>query len=122
MLTWKSMKSPSLVAILVAMTFSGTQALADDQASRPKIIKFTAGWCKSCRDLTPVMKRIEKKYADRVEVVTVDVDDPASAKLVDEYGVSVLPTVVFIAGNGDHCVTTGSGEENIAWGLKQIVH
>lgn len=133
----------SALAVVTAMFFSAS-ALADNEdisqadampavvnaqeqsdvvvESKPKIIKFTAHWCKSCREMEPVLERLEKRYRDRIDVVVVDVDDPENARLMDEYSVSVLPTVVFIASNGDRCVTTGySGEENLAWGLKNIV-
>lgn len=91
-------------------------------SSVPTIMDFQAQWCRPCRALRPVLAKIEKKYAGRVNVVTVDVDDPANQKLVERYGVTVLPTVVFLGSEGETSITTGySGEANIYWGLKNIL-
>lgn len=90
--------------------------------SKPTIMDFQAKWCRPCRAVKPVLAKIERKYAGRVTVVSVDVDDPANQELVEKYGVTVLPTIVFLGTEGDTSITTGfTGEENIYWGLKNIL-
>jgi thioredoxin 1 len=116
-----------LLTLLFSATalFTGsTEASSSDekQTIKPTIMDFQAAWCRPCRELRPVLAKIEKKYAGKVNVITVDVEDPANQELVERYGVTVLPTVVFVGTSGQTSITTGySGEENIYWGLKSIL-
>ncbi len=120
------MKKNTTILLLasIASFACASIAYASDQPenSKPTIMDFQARWCGPCRALRPVLAKIEKKYAGRVNVVTVDVDDPANQQLVERYGVTVLPTVVFLGTEGETSITTGfSGEANIYWGLKNIL-
>ncbi len=56
------------------------------------VMKFTAAYCPPCRRLDPVVKRLAAEYAERVQVVTVDIEaDPATAQ---KYGVRSVPTLL----------------------------
>lgn len=60
----------------------------------PAVIDFFADWCGPCRRLAPVMEALAERYGDRAVVAKVDVD--AQPALAAEYGVSSIPTVVFL--------------------------
>lgn len=54
--------------------------------------------CIPCRQMQPVMKSIEEKFGDQVEVVFHDVwKDKAPAQ---KYGIQLIPTQVFLDENG----------------------
>jgi len=54
--------------------------------------------CIPCRQMQPVMKSIEEKFGDQVEVVFHDVwKDKAPAQ---QYGIQLIPTQVFLDENG----------------------
>lgn len=123
------MKKILSTLMLLSITFLTCQTIAGaDETEKqgktavPTIMDFQAQWCRPCRALRPVLAKIEKKYAGKVNVVTVDVDDPANQQLVERYNVTVLPTVVFLGKEGETSITTGySGDANIYWGLKNIL-
>lgn len=117
------MKKLVVKILLASMVLIGSAVqVCATPVSKPTIMDFQATWCRPCRALKPVLARIERKYAGRVNVVTVDVDDPANQHLVEKYGVTVLPTIVFLGTEGETSITTGyTGEENIYWGLKNIL-
>ncbi|OQY30053.1 MAG: hypothetical protein B6244_01990 [Candidatus Cloacimonetes bacterium 4572_55] len=67
---------------------------------KPKItfIELGSVTCIPCKKMQPVMKSIEGKYGNQVEVVFHDVwKDPEPG---DKYGVKVIPTQVFLDADG----------------------
>ncbi len=57
------------------------------------IIDFFAEWCGPCQMLTPVLKSLDEKYSDEIEVYKVNVDESQNAAM--RYGVTAMPTLVF---------------------------
>ena len=66
-------------------------------SSLPVLVDFTATWCPPCVMIKPVLQSIAADEADRLRVVTVDVDEnPAIAA---RYGVLGMPTLaLFVKG------------------------
>eukprot|EP00475_Leptophrys_vorax_P028468 TRINITY_DN41184_c0_g1_i1.p1 TRINITY_DN41184_c0_g1~~TRINITY_DN41184_c0_g1_i1.p1 ORF type:complete len:205 (+),score=1.22 TRINITY_DN41184_c0_g1_i1:89-616(+) len=62
------------------------------KADSPVIVDFCAKWCGPCRLIAPVMDWAAKEYSGRLAVYKIDVD--ACPKLVEQYKVYGLPTVV----------------------------
>lgn len=54
---------------------------------------FSASWCGPCRMLKPVVEQFEKEFEGRVKVVCVDVDEQES--LAAQYGIQVVPTLLY---------------------------
>jgi thioredoxin 1 len=90
---------------------------------KPKVIDFYADWCGPCKALKPVLEKTKKKYEDKVEFVALNADDEETQKLMEKYGVSALPTLVFLAPDGEMVTySVGfSGEENITWSIKTLL-
>lgn len=57
--------------------------------------------CIPCKQMQPVMKAIEEKYGDQVNVVFYDVWKPEQKHFAEEYGIKLIPTQVFIDENGE---------------------
>jgi len=61
-------------------------------------IELGADRCIPCKAMQPIMKEIAKEYAGKIQVVFYDVwKDSAPAR---KYGIQLIPTQVFIDGNG----------------------
>lgn len=90
---------------------------------KPKVIDFYADWCVPCRALKPILEKTKKKYSNKVEFVALNADDEETQKLMEKYGVSALPTLVFLAPDGEMVTySVGlSGEENITWSIKTLL-
>ncbi len=56
--------------------------------------------CIPCKQMQPVMKAIEDKYGDQIEVVFYDVWKPEESKYAEEYGIRLIPTQVFLDKEG----------------------
>ena len=56
--------------------------------------------CIPCKQMQPVMKAVEEKYGDQIEVIFYDVWEPDQKKYADQYLISLIPTQVFLDENG----------------------
>lgn len=56
--------------------------------------------CIPCKKMQPVMKAIEEKYGEQVEIIFYDVWKPEQKKYAKEYGIKLIPTQVFLNENG----------------------
>ncbi len=102
--------------------FRGRGAAVGD-GTRPCVIDFYASWCQPCRELEPLIEKVKGRYGDRVQFVRINVDDPDNNEVVDQYGVSPIPTVIFLNSDGE--VITYSigfgGEKVIVTGIEKIL-
>jgi thioredoxin 1 len=72
----------------------------------PVLVDFWAPWCAPCRKLEPALDDLSTRYAGRLSVVALDVDDqPAVA---GRYDVLTLPTLVLFAGGAPVARLTGA--------------
>lgn len=55
-----------------------------------KIIMFTAPWCSGCKSIKPHLEQ----QRDKIEIEYIDIEQQPQA--VEEYGVSNLPTLLFV--------------------------
>jgi thioredoxin 1 len=67
-----------------------------EQSDVPVLVDFYAPWCVPCRQLTPIVERLAVKYAGRVKVGKLNVDD--AQDLATKYGIVNIPRVYVFKG------------------------
>jgi thioredoxin 1 len=106
------MKSNSIISFIVliaAMLFmadcsqnrSKADKSAQDQANQKiTFIELGSVRCIPCQKMQVVMKSIEAKYGDQVNIIFYDVWTEKGKPLADQYGINLIPTQVFLDQNG----------------------
>lgn len=86
----------------------------------PVIIDFYANWCGPCRQLSPRVEAIAKKYDGKIIVYKVDTDKEQA--LAQSMGVSSLPTLLFIPVKGQPRSTVGAiPDEMLEKAIKEVL-
>jgi thiol:disulfide interchange protein DsbD len=79
------------------------------QEQKPVVIDFYATWCSPCRELDeitfhhPEVVNLADKGFVMVKVDLTQKGNPVHVRLLSEYGVKGVPTVVFLDGRGNEC-------------------
>lgn len=93
------------------------------KGQKPAVIEFYASWADPCRQLKPVIEKARTAYGAKVDFISVDVDNPDNAAMIDQFGVSPVPTVVFLDPTGEVVsYSVGyAGEGSLTRGLQKIL-
>lgn len=77
----------------MARLINSTDFPALVQDDKLLVVDFFATWCGPCKKLSPTLDEVSEEFADRVNIVKVDVDE--SEDLAMTYGIRSVPTVLF---------------------------
>jgi len=73
---------------------------------KPAIIDFFATWCGPCKAVAPVLEDLAKEYEGKIYIYKVDVDQ--EQELAGIFGISSVPTLLFIPMNDNPQMATGA--------------
>ena len=62
-------------------------------ADKLVLVDLYATWCAPCKALAPVLEELADKYADKIKVVKVNVDEEES--IAAKFGIASIPMVIF---------------------------
>lgn len=62
-------------------------------ADKLVLVDLYATWCTPCKVLALVLEELADKYADKIKVVKVNVDEEES--IAAKFGIASIPTVIF---------------------------
>lgn len=70
-----------------------------------KVVDFFADWCGPCKMLSPVLEQLSEEMDESVEFIKINIDENLS--LAQEYGVTTIPTLVFLKDGKEQDRTIG---------------
>ena len=60
------------------------------------LVKFYADWCKPCKPVATVIEKIIEEYGDRIQVISINVDEDAYEESIASYEkVRNIPTLFY---------------------------
>ena len=74
-------------------------------ANKPMVVDFFATWCGPCKELAPVLDKLEQKYKDEVIFQRIDVDQ--QPELAQEFNIQAIPLLMFVTPKGDYQTLVG---------------
>lgn len=63
------------------------------QSNIPVMVDFWAAWCVPCRMIAPIVERLAERYAGKLKVAKLDVDE--NQEIAIQYQVMSIPTLLF---------------------------
>jgi thioredoxin len=79
------------------------------ETSKPVIVDFWAPWCAPCRMTRPVLEKLAKEYAGRVEFLPVDAD--GAREIMAQHRVFGIPAVLALREGKEAARLTGAQSE-----------
>lgn len=79
------------------------------QGNKPCVIDFYATWCGPCRMVAPIMEKLAKEYAGKVDFYKVDTD--AELKLATVLQIRNIPTIMFMRDGQQPAKSVGANNE-----------
>ena len=68
---------------------------------KPTVIEFYADWCEVCQEMSPNMIKAKNNYGEKINFVFMNVDNPSSEKLVEQYSVNGIPFLTLFDKEGN---------------------
>ena len=66
------------------------------KSAQPVLVDFFAEWCGPCKMQAPIIEELEKDYAGKAKVLSLDVDQ--SQQTASAYQVMSIPTLIYFKG------------------------
>jgi thiol-disulfide isomerase/thioredoxin len=68
---------------------------------KPSLVEFYADWCTTCRAMAPFLANLKKEFADQVNFVMLNVDNPKWLPELSRYRVNGIPHFLFLDRQGE---------------------
>lgn len=74
--------------------------VVESKSSKVTFVELGSVNCVPCKQMQPVMRAIEEKYGEQVDVIFYDVWTQEQKPYAQKYGIKLIPTQVFLDENG----------------------
>lgn len=79
------------------------------ESNKPVVIDFWAAWCGPCMMSKPILEKLAKEYADKIEFMPINADN--SREVLEQFRVFGIPTVITLQNGKETGRMTGAQNE-----------
>jgi thiol-disulfide isomerase/thioredoxin len=90
----------AIVLIALAAAYLAYRAWFASPTGGPSVLYFRSDTCPYCKEMTPVVDEIRRKYGRQVNFVYVNVSQDEGEKIGREHGVIGTPTLLLLDSEG----------------------
>jgi thiol-disulfide isomerase/thioredoxin len=90
----------AIILIALAAAYLAYRAWFASPTDGPTVLYFRSDTCPYCKELTPVIDEIRRKYGRQADFVYVNVSQDEGEKLGREHGVIGTPTLLLLDSEG----------------------
>ena len=91
-----------IISITIGLLFLYNQFQCKEKQKKPVVtfIELGSVRCIPCKKMQPIMKSLEEKYGEQLQIIFYDVWTEEGRPKGKEYNISAIPTQVFLDKNG----------------------
>ncbi|MBR2525400.1 thioredoxin family protein [bacterium] len=93
-----------IVPIIAYAVLSQNQTVsaAKYTEGQPQVIKFSSKLCADCKKLKTCFDELKPRYENKINFIEYDVESTEQeiSDAIDKYGISLVPTLIFVDKNG----------------------
>ncbi len=116
----KTIKLDKAAFLKKVINFEKTPSVWNYLGDKPAIIDFYADWCGPCRRLAPVLDELAAEYDGKIYFYKVNVDN--EKEIAEAFGITSLPTIVFVPLKGNPSAGTGFlPKETLRGAIKELL-
>lgn len=83
-------------------------------AGTPVLLELQSPYCLGCMAARPIVNRIEREHADRLQVIRLNIQDPAGRQLAADFASTFTPTFIFFDALGQEAWRTVGAVDPLA--------
>ena len=83
-----------------AQSKNDEKEVVESKTAKVTFVELGSVNCIPCKQMQPVMKAIEEKYGEQVDVIFYDVWTQEQKPYAQKFGIKIIPTQVFLDENG----------------------
>lgn len=116
----KTIKLDKAAFLKRVVNFEKSPTVWNYLGDKPAVIDFYADWCGPCRRLAPLLDELAAEYDGQVYIYKVNVDK--EKEIAEAFGITSLPTIVFVPMKGNPSAGTGFlPKETLRGAIKDIL-
>lgn len=103
-------KNIIIIALIFIVPIVAYAILSDNQkvsaakytAGQPQVIKFSSKLCIDCKKLKTCFDELKPRFEDKINFIEYDVQSTEKevSDAINKYGISLVPTLIFVDKNG----------------------
>lgn len=116
----KTIKLDKAAFLKRVVNFEKSPTVWNYLGDKPAVIDFYADWCGPCRRLSPLLDELAAEYDGKVYIYKVNVDK--EKEIAQAFGITSLPTIVFVPMKGNPSAGTGFlPKETLRGAIKELL-